>query len=192
MRRVRRILRMTAALLAGVGAAQAEPVRYAIDPTHTFVTFEARPLGLSTIRGRFDRKEGAIDLDRAARTGRVQITIDTRTASTGIAAIDGPLKGKDVLDTEAHASARFVGDTFRFDGDKVAAVEGTLTLLGKSQPIVLKALTYSCYTNPLLQREVCGGDFEATLVRSAYGIGAALPGVPDTIRLLVQVEAIKQ
>jgi polyisoprenoid-binding protein YceI len=112
--------------------------------------------------------------------------------STGIAAIDAPLKGKDFLDTEAFASASFVGETFRFEGDQVAAVEGMLTLLGKTQPLVLKAVNYRCYTSPLLQREVCGGDFEATLERSAFGITAGLPGVPDPIRLLVQVEAIRQ
>ena len=173
-------------------SARAEPVRYAIDPTHTFVNFEARPLGLSALRGRFDRKEGSVTLDRAAKTGRAEITIDTRSVSTGIATIDVALKGKDFLDTEAFASASFVGETFRFDGDKVAGVEGTLTLRGKAQPVVLRALHYNCYTNPLFRREVCGGDFEATLERSAFGITAALPGVPDPIRLLVQIEAIRQ
>ena len=179
-------------LLALGDATCAEPARYTIDPTHTFVTFEARPLGLSTIRGRFDRKEGSVTLDRAAKTGRAEITIDTRSVSTGIATIDVALKGKDFLDTEAFASASFVGETFRFDGDKVAGVEGTLTLRGKAQPVVLRALHYNCYTNPLFRREVCGGDFEATLERSAFGITAALPGVPDPIRLLVQIEAIRQ
>jgi polyisoprenoid-binding protein YceI len=179
-------------LLLIAGVAGAEPVRYSLDPTHTFVTFEARPLDLSTIRGRFDRKEGSIEIDRAAKTGRVEITIDTRSVSTGIAEIDQALKGKDGLDTEAFGSATFLGEAFRFDGDKVSAVTGTLTLLGQTAPLELRAVRYNCYTNPLLRREVCGGDFEATLDRTRFGINALLPSVPDSIHLLVQVEAIRQ
>jgi polyisoprenoid-binding protein YceI len=44
----------------------------------------------------------------------------------------------------------------------------------------------------MLKREVCGGDFETTLVRSQYDITYGLPGIPDNIRLLIQVEAVKQ
>ena len=39
-------------------------------------------------------------------------------------------------------------------------------------------------------REVCGGDFEAELLRSDFGMTFGLPFVGDRVRLLVQVEAI--
>jgi len=59
--------------------------------------------------------------------------------------------------------------------------------------VMLKAVSFGCYTNPLLKREVCGGDFETTLVRSLWGMTYGLDtGVPDRIRVLVQVEAIRQ
>jgi polyisoprenoid-binding protein YceI len=45
----------------------------------------------------------------------------------------------------------------------------------------------------MFKREVCGGDFETTLQRSQWGMGWGLEmGMPDNVRLLVQVEAIKQ
>ena len=82
---------------------------------------------------------------------------------------------------------------FNFAGDKVTSVEGTLTLLGKSNPVTLQAKQFNCYTNPMFKREVCGGDFEATIQRSHWGLGYGLPVVaPDSVRLLIQVEAIKQ
>jgi polyisoprenoid-binding protein YceI len=177
-------------LCLAAGLAQAEPLNYTLDPTHTFVTFEVRSYGLSTIRGRFDRKQGEITLDRAGRSGRVDITIDTGIVSTGIAAIDTALKGPDGLDSARHPSARFTSEAFVFDGDKVASVAGRLTLRGRTESVVLKALHYDCYTNPLFRRQVCGGDFEARLSRAAFGIDAAVPGLGDEIRLLVQIEAI--
>ena len=62
------------------------------------------------------------------------------------------------------------------------------------QPVTLKATNFNCYINPMLKREVCGGDFETTIARSAYGMsfGIADYGLPDNIRLLIQIEAIKQ
>ncbi len=70
---------------------------------------------------------------------------------------------------------------------------GTLTLLGKTLPVTLRAAQFNCYQNPMFKREVCGGDFETTLQRSQWGMGWGLNmGMPDTVRLLVQVEAVKQ
>jgi hypothetical protein len=40
-------------------------------------------------------------------------------------------------------------------------------------------------------QEVCGGDFEAEISRSAFGVTHSLPFVADRVRLLVQVEAVR-
>ena len=52
-------------------AVQAAPATYAIDPTHTFATFEIDHFGASTNRARFDKKEGTVQLDKAAKTGKI-------------------------------------------------------------------------------------------------------------------------
>ena len=181
-----------AASLASVVPAQAQTVTYAVDPTHTSVTWEALHFGTSTNRGRFDKKEGKIEIDRAAKTGKVDITIDMASITTGVAPFDGHLKSKDFFDVATHPTARFQASGFTFDGTQVTAVKGTLTMLGKTQPVELKASRFNCYDNPMLKREVCGGDFEATIQRSLFGSTYGLPGIPDNVRLLVQVEAVKQ
>ncbi len=183
---------LTAALLATAGFAQAQSATYAIEPTHTFVTFEAKHFGVSTNRGRFDKKEGVVTFDKAAKTGKIDITIDTSSINTGTGPFDGHLKGKDFFNVAEFPNARFVSDQFTFNGDKVASVGGTLTLLGKTQPVTLTASSFGCYQNPMLKREVCGGDFETTIQRSAFGMSYGVPAIPDAVRLLVQVEAVKQ
>ena len=111
-------------------------------------------------------------------------------------ALDGRLRGADFLDTEAHPTARFVAERPVFEdaaaNPKVVEVPGELTLLGRTLPLTLRATAFNCYLNPLLLREVCGGDFEATMERSRWGMDKALEVAPDKIRLLVQVEAIRQ
>lgn len=186
------VLAATVAAAALATAAQAAPATYAVDPTHTFVTFEAQHFGTSTNRGRFDKKSGSITVDAAAKTGKAEITIETGSINTGTGPFDGHLKSKDFFNTEAFPTAVFTGDKFTFEGTKVTSVSGTLTLLGKAQPVTLKASNYNCYENPRLKREVCGGDFETTIQRSAYGMSYGLPGIPDSIKLVIQVEAIKQ
>ena len=62
-----------------------------------------------------------------------------------------------------------------------------------SDLVTLSASNFNCYDNPMLKREVCGGDFETTLKRSDWGVSYGLTyGIPDNVRLLVQVEAVKQ
>jgi polyisoprenoid-binding protein YceI len=184
---------IAALALAATGAAQAQATTYAIDPTHTFAYFEVSHFGTSTIRVRFDKKEGSVQLDRAAKSGRVEVNIDMSSVNSGVAPFDGHLKSKDLFNVAEHPSARFVGDKFVFNGDKLTEVGGSLTLAGKTQPVTLKASNFNCYTNPIFKREVCGGDFETTLTRSQFGINYGLPAVaPDNVRLLIQVEAIKQ
>jgi polyisoprenoid-binding protein YceI len=183
---------MAAAWIAAASVAQAQSATYSVDPTHTFVTFEALHFGTSTLRGRFDRKEGTVQFDRAGKSGKAEISIDITSVSTGVGPLDGHLKSKDFFDAANHPSARFVGDKFSFNGEKVTAVAGTLTMMGKTVPVTLKASNFNCYQNPLLKREVCGGDFETTITRSQWGITYGVPDIPDGIRLLIQVEAIKQ
>jgi len=182
-----------ACLFAVLGSAHAETASYSIDPTHTFVSFEIAHFGTSLNRGRWDKKEGTIQFDRVAKTGRVDISIDISSISSGVAPFDGHLKSKDFFNVAEFPTARFVGEKFIFSGDKVTAVEGTLTMVGKTQPLTLKANQFNCYTSPIFKREVCGGDFEATLQRSQWGITYGMPMVaPDNVRLVVQVEAIRQ
>ena len=185
---------LLAALLTTAGvAANAQSATYAIDPTHTFVTFEVPHYGVTTNRGRFDKKTGVVQLDKAGKTGKVELTIETGSISTGTAAFDKHLQSKDFFNSAEFPTARFVADTFSFNGDKVSGVTGSLTLLGKTNPVTLKASNFGCYVNPMLKVEVCGGDFETTIVRSQYGMPYGLNfGISDNVRLVIQVEAVKQ
>ncbi|HYN58887.1 MAG TPA: YceI family protein [Rubrivivax sp.] len=181
-----------AALALAIGS-HAQGATYAIDPTHTFVTYEVSHFGTSTNRGRFDKKEGTVQFDKAAKTGKVEVVFDLKSVSTGVEMMNKHLQNADFFDSDKFPQAKFVGDKFVFNGDKVSEVVGTLTLRGKSMPVALKATNFNCYANPILKREVCGGDFETTIKRSQWGVNYGLElGIPDDVRLLIQVEAVKQ
>lgn len=175
-------------------SALAQPVDYTIEPTHTFVNWQARHFGVSTSRGRFDKTSGQITYDAKAKTGSVDVVIDLKSISTGVAPFDAHLRQDDYFDVERHPQAKFVSTEMRFTGDKLSEVPGHLTIRGITRPITLKARNFACYDNPFLKREVCGGDFEATVIRSQYGMVHGLPVIvpDDAISLQIQVEAVRQ
>ena len=174
-------------------AAHAAPASYAIDPTHTFATFEIDHFGASTNRARFDKKQGAVEFDKAGKTGKVEVTLDMTSVNSGTAAFDKHLKSKDIFNTDQYPVSKFVSDKFVFDGDKLKEVTGQLTLNGQTHPITIKANKFTCYESPMLKREVCGGDFEATIDRTQWGVNYGVDwGFSKNVRLVLQLEAVKQ
>lgn len=184
---------LAAALIATPLLVSAAPATYAIDPTHTSVFFEALHFGTSTNRGRFVKNSGTVMFDKAGKAGSVDLTLDMSGITTGVAPFDKHLQGEDFFDVAKHPTARFAGSNFVFDGDKVSTVAGQLTLRGQTHPVTLKAVRFGCYDNPMLKREVCGGDFETTIKRSLWGVNWGLNfGQADDVKLIIQVEAVKQ
>ena len=164
---------------------------YVIDPTHTFVNYEMGHYGTTTNRGRFSTTDGLVQIDDTGSNGKIDITMDMTSINTGVDLLNRHVQSKDFFNVAAFPTARFQADRIAFNGDKVTEVSGTLTLLGQTRPVLLKASSFNCYLNPLIKRQVCGGDFETTVERSQWGILWGLNfGFEDKVRLLVQVEAI--
>ncbi|TAN27917.1 MAG: polyisoprenoid-binding protein [Castellaniella sp.] len=172
--------------------AYAQNVTYDVEPDHSFVTFGVVHNGTSTTRGRFDTITGTVDLDQTAKKGQADIRIDPTSINSGSKGFDEHLRSKDFFNVAAFPDARFQSQAFAFEGDKISSVSGTLTLLGVQKPVTLRANRFNCYQNKRTQRDICGGDFEATIQRSQWGMNFGLPGIPDTVRLVIQIEAIKR
>ena len=185
---------ITAAGLVAMGAAlPALAADYVTEPTHTQAAFEISHFGAGVNRVRFDKEDGKIQFDPAAKKGRVELTIDASSLSSGVPPFDRHLKGPEVFDAEKHPTIQFVGDKFHFNGDKVTAVDGQLTIKGKTHPLTLKANQFACYQSPMLKREVCGGDFTATIDRTLWGINYGLDMVAGKdVKLIATVEAVRQ
>ena len=171
---------------------QAQTPNYAIDPTHTFVNYENGHYGTTTNRGRFSTKDGTLFFDRNGRAGKVEVIIDISSVNTGVDFLNRQIQGRDFFNVADFPTATFTSDKFLFEGDKVSEVQGQLTLKGQTHPVALKATKFNCYVNPLVKREVCGGDFETTIQRSQWGVLWGLQfGFEDAVKLIIQIEAIR-
>jgi polyisoprenoid-binding protein YceI len=188
-------LLIAAMLAAGVvtGASAAEST-YQLDPTHTYPSFETDHFGGASIwRGKFNKSSGSFTIDTAAKKGTLDVTVDLNSVDIGNDTLTAELKGDKFFDTAKFPTAVYKGTSFKFKGDVPVEVEGTLTLHGVTKPVTLKVLSYKCFTNPMLKKEVCGTDSLATFNRDDFGVdyGKAY-GFKMPVTLRIQAEGVKQ
>ena len=164
---------------------------YTIDPSHTYPSFQADHMGISYLRGKFTKTSGSIVLDRAAKTGTVDITIDPASIDFGHAKLNDHAKSPDMFDVEKFPTITYKGRAIKFDGDKPVAVEGELTMHGVTKPVHLVIEKFTCIQHPMLKREVCGADASATFNRADFGINYGLPRFAPEVKLAIEVEALK-
>lgn len=177
------------ALLFAALLAPAHAAEYAIDPTHTYASFEIDHLGFSTQRGLFKQSSGTVEFDPEGKAGRIDITIDAASLDTGFALRDDVLRGEDWFKVKAFPSILFRSQKLVFTDGKLSAVEGMLTLLGEIRPMRLEITRFKCGLNLASRKQGCGADAQGILRRSEFGLNNGLPFIGDEVRLRIQVEA---
>lgn len=180
-----------AVLALGISVSVQAADSYTIDSRHTFPVFEVNHLGFSTQRGRFNKSAGKISLDTAAKSGNVELTIDSASIDMGIDKWDEHMKSPDFFNAAKHPTITFKSSKINFDGDKLSSAEGDLTLLGVTKPVTLALSGFRCGEHPMLKKIVCGVDASTTIKRSDFGMKYGIPAIGDEVKLLVPVEAIK-
>jgi polyisoprenoid-binding protein YceI len=173
-------------------SAIAAPETYIIDGSHTFPRFEYSHFGYSVQVSRFDKTTGKITLDRADKTGSVDVTIDMKSVNTGSTLFNSHIQGEDFLDTEKFPTATFKSTSLKFDGGKLSAVDGNLTIKGVTKPVTLALTSFFCMPHPMLKKDACGANATTRIKRSEFNAGKHAPYVGDDVTLTIAVEAIKE
>lgn len=186
---------MLATLFAAAitNAAFAAPVTYNLDPNHTYPSFEADHFGgLSVWRGKFTKSAGTVVLDRAAKSGTIDVTVQTGSIDFGHEKLNAHAKGEELFDVAKYPTATYKGKFTAFNGDVPTEAQGELTLHGVTKPLTLKINQFKCMPHPMLKKEVCGADASAAFKRSDFGVsyGEAY-GFNMDVKLQIQVEGIK-
>ncbi len=171
--------------------AHAATETYVIDTNHTKPRFEYSHFGYSIQLSRFDTTSGTITLDRAAKTGTVDVTIDANSVDTGYPTFNGHLQGEDFFNTAKYPAITYKSNKVKFDGDKVVSVEGDLTVKGITKPVTLKVISFLCMPHPIVKKDACGATATAQIKRSDFNMAKYAPNVSDEVTLTIPVEAIK-
>ena len=120
-------------------------------------------------------------LDKAAKTGLVDVTIDAKSVNTGYATFNEHIQGEDFFNTAAYPSITFKSTRVKFNGDKPVAVEGHLTIKGVTKPVALQVTSFKSMPHPIKEVDAIGANAVAKIKRSEFNMGKNVPYVSDEV-----------
>jgi polyisoprenoid-binding protein YceI len=172
------------------------PGTYAVDTSHSELSFSVRHMMVSKVRGRFGDVEGTVTIAEDPRASQVEVRIATASVDTGSPDRDGHLKGEDFFDAEAYPHITFrstsisevVGDTFTLTGD--------LTVKDVTREVSFTATYNGAGQNPWGQ-VVAGFEGQIEIDREDFGLtwnqaletGGVLVGKIAKIDIAVEIAA---
>jgi polyisoprenoid-binding protein YceI len=178
--------------LAAVGASAA-PRTYAIDPSHSTVVFFVSHLGYAHAVGRFNGIHGTVEFDpRDRQASRVAVEIDVRSLDMGEARWTRSMLRRPYFDVERFPSAHYRSRTVTWLDRERLRIDGELTLLGVTRPVVLEARFNRRGRHPLTLRDTVGFSATARLSRAAFGMDANPDWIGDTVELRIELEAARR
>lgn len=176
----------------------AAPESYTLDPYHTFPNFTVDHLGVSTIYGRFNKSSGKLVIDHAAKTGSVDLAVDTVSVDTGdgdkgsrARSRDEHLRSADFFNAAEFPKMTYKSTSVAFSGDNPSAVEGNLSLLGVTKPLKLTVERFKCNPAQGTGKERCGGNATGKIKRTDFGMKTGVPNIGDEVTLILEFEAVK-
>ncbi|MDQ6922583.1 MAG: YceI family protein [Pseudomonadota bacterium] len=165
---------------------------YRVDPLHTASTFSISHLGLSLQRGSFGRTTGTVMLDRTAKKGSIDVTIDATSVTSGSPSRETMLKGEDYFNVAQFPVITFKSTSLKFDGESVVGAEGELTIRGVTKPVTLAVADFKCAIHPATKKPACGAEVTASVKRSEFGMTKNLASTADDVKIAVAIEGIQQ
>ena len=150
-------------------------------------------MGFSLQRATFAKISGKVVLDRNAHKGAVDVTIDTASIRSISDRLDAHVRGEDFFNVAKYPTMSFKSSNLIFDGDKLVAVDGELTMLGIAKPVSLKVTNFACGDHPFNKKPMCGVEASTTIKRSEWGMKYGIPkAVGDDVRIILPVEAYRE
>lgn len=180
-------------LILRITTAAAAPTTYTVDPDHTHPSFEVDHFGgLSTWRGTFKKTSGTVTIDTEAKTGTVNVIIDTATIDFAHDKLNQHVSSPEMLDVAKYPAAEYKGTFVEFANGAPRTISGQLTLHGVTKPVTLTINSFKCFEHPMLKKQVCGADASGSFNRADFGVSYGQQyGFKQDVLLRIQVEGVK-
>jgi polyisoprenoid-binding protein YceI len=188
-----RTLLATAALFASTPL---QAARYEIDPVATKTTYETTYLGFIPVRGAFTRMTGFLNYEPAKpvaeREPSIHVIIDATTLTPTNFDSESKrrmLRGPEFFNVDRFPTIEFKSMRFRYEGDKLVAIDGNITLVGVSKPVTLTVMKSGCEPASSSKAARCTASTELTVKRFEFGIKGWSGTVSDEVMIAVELVA---
>jgi polyisoprenoid-binding protein YceI len=181
---------LIASLLFAVGAAQAEPNTYKLDPNHTIVLASWDHFGYSRPVANFGKVDGTLvyDADKV-EAASVNVTLPLSGLDSFVDDFNEHLRSADFFDAEKFPVATFKSTKVeKGAGPNKLKVTGDLTLRDVTKPVVLDVTLNKAGEGRNGAPKV-GFEATTTFNRSDFGIAKFIPNVSDEVRISISTEA---
>jgi polyisoprenoid-binding protein YceI len=175
---------------------------YEIDAVHSTAGFSIKHLTVTTVRGKFDKFSGVVELDdENPANDKLTVDIDASSVDTGNEKRDAHLKSPDFFDAAKYPKITYVSKTVKGIGAGKLEVTGDLTLHGVTRPVVLTVSDISRDVATPKDKQIHrGATATGAINRQDFGIkwNAPLAGkagdvvLSDEVKLQIDVELIKK
>ena len=159
------------------------PGVWAVDTNHSGVHFRIRHLGLSNVRGRFDRFNATLKVGATLDDVSVEATIDMGSVDTNQPDRDAHLQGTDFFSTEQHPEMLFRSTAVRKRTDTDYEIDGQLTINGIAQPVTLEVEFNGVEVFPGDGKTHAGFSATTEINRDDFGIDFNMPLGMDKVAL---------
>lgn len=149
------------------------PGHWKLDANHSAVSFVVRHLGLSNVRGRFDRFDATLDVGPTLADTAVQAEIDLSSVNTNNGDRDAHLRTSDFFDVETRPTMSFRSTEIAAAGEDYRLV-GELTIAGITRPVTLDVEFNGTEVFPVDQATHAGFTATGEIRRSEFGIDFGL------------------
>lgn len=176
-------------------AAFADPVEYEFDRSHTEIRASWDHLGYSRQSMQFTQYDGDLNLDlEDPSNSTVDITFTLIDGGFWVGAHHDRfvehLNSGDLFNTAEYPTAHFVATGFETEDGTTGVMTGDLTLLGVTHPVSLD-VTLNQQDETRDGRSKLGFSATATLNRSQWGLGYAVPAVSEEVILTIETELVE-
>ncbi|MDD2867495.1 YceI family protein [Neomegalonema sp.] len=188
---MRRILTAlpAAALFAALSVSGASAAPWALDKSHSLVSFTVNHFGFSDTLGVFRTLDAQVDYDpEAPAEAKVSFEIDAASVDTFFAARDDHLRTADFFNVEKFPKITFISKSVETTGDDTAKVTGDLTLLGQTHEETFEVRILQLGPNPASQTETLGVEATGVIDRTKYGMSTYAPAIGAEIPVRVSLE----
>jgi len=158
---------------------------YKIDPNHTQILYQYKHLGLTQNMGLLSGATGTLTLDpKAPNNSKLSVDVPINTIHTTIAKLDEELVSPMFFDAAKFPTAHFESTSVSAKGES-ATIQGNLTIHGVTKPATFHATFAAAGANPMSKKDSVSFQATATVKRSDFGLGAAVPMVGDQVDLTI-------
>jgi polyisoprenoid-binding protein YceI len=148
---------------------------WTLDAAHSGVNFKVRHLGLTNVRGRFDRFDASLAVGPDLSTTTFSATIDAASVDTNNPDRDAHLRSTDFFSVEINPELAFVSSAIRELGGGEYEADGDLTINGVTKPITLNVEFTGTQVHPGDGKEHAGFVATAQVLRDDFGIDFNMP-----------------